>query len=127
MYACYGFEPADNEQIALVFKCTADAIFLDDFKSVLDKLSALLLKEIGKENLNLNHLADKDLSRARREHDHEVGLRHQTPETSRHCLSCTCHLKQVNKDSIQHVELFKTDPSARSPSTKEWFDVIDPL
>ena len=38
-------------QLALIFKCASDAIFLDDFKSVLDRIVRGVMRRIGNDKM----------------------------------------------------------------------------
>lgn len=98
---------ANKLQIALVLKCTADTIFLDDFKSVLDRLSVRANDEFTG--------SDKQP---------EIG--DDRGGTMLHCTTCSCHGSIVKEPSFQHLESTSSpQPNAQRHTTREWFDVID--
>lgn len=117
-------------QMALVFKCVADTIFLDDFKSVLDQLSVQTRSRLNIVDLEQSPGMQMELSRESA--GISQGMQYSQPRNTDTIDRTVDQLSVLSSPGDKALEAFEhlenTPTTARQTgghTTKEWFDDID--
>lgn len=119
-----------SQQIALVFKCAADTVFLDDFKAVLDQLSVRARNNLNNVDLERNASMSVDLAQGS-DSARQGDLESQSGVTSTTHPRFNEHLVPQSQGEkcnqpFEHVEsATNVARPAERHTTKEWFDTIN--